>query len=215
MNLNLNLKLLVIASIVLATVLMSGCTGHGDFSVSVGNDEQPANEVSSAPVTVPSYDHQVTVTTSQGRKYQVSSPNGVSVGTKADTPDSLLGVSDNNWRFTGDDTSYYVQLLCTDLNHIPDIEIMPPVGEKIWFKNFQATDHTDATGKPYVELTWEQQGIKTVSVECLNRTAFAEHYQSVNLYNGKADIKPVTITKVEMTAGDMFLVYISGEPKYP
>ncbi|MDD3006012.1 MAG: hypothetical protein PHX30_00295 [Candidatus Pacebacteria bacterium] len=101
-----------------------------------------------------------------------------------------------------------------DINNIPDIEIITPVKEEVWLRNFHAKNDVDNTGREYITFTWEQQGLKTVSIDYLKKQEFSQYYQTYNLYNGNADECSVVIYKTSLDEGEMWLIRTSGELRF-
>ena len=195
-------KMLMLLLISLSIIMMTGCTDKNNTAEDISSpaEKQPYN-----------YPQEISVETPQGRIFEVSSPNGVSVGDKLDNPLKILEDSDNNWRFTGDDGIYFVEGLFNDLNNIPNILILTPTREEVSLTDFVATTETDNTGRQYQVLTWKQVGFKTISIDCLNEKRFRENWSIIGLYNGRADVTPVTILKVHLDEGEFWKIKISSE----
>lgn len=188
----------------LSIVMMTGCA----------EKEQAADISSSAARQVEDYPQKISFETPQGRIFEVSSPNGVSVGNKKDDPLTILNVSNNNWEFIGDDGIYIAEGLFDDLNDIPDIQIITPTKEEVSLTHFTATIETDETGKQYQVLSWEQTGIKTISIDCLNEKMYRKNWSIIGLYNGNAGVTPITISKVHLDEGEFWKIRISSELNY-
>lgn len=195
-------KNFVILIVLCLTFLTIGCTDK---------DQKCVDKDSSATVVAPSYPHEVTFKTLQGRTFEISSPSVVSTGNMTDSPKTLLNASNNNWYFLGSDGIYTVLLLSDDIYNIPDINITTPTKEDVWLRNFNATSNTDSTGREFITLTWEQQGLKTVSIDYLKKQEYEQDYQTYGLYNGNANEVSAVIYKTSLVEGEMWLIRTSGE----
>lgn len=185
--------------IVLSIVMMTGCTDKESNSMA----EQSK-----------SYPQEARLTTAEGRNYEVFSPAGVYIRTEITRPEDILNRSCNNWEFSGDDHSFMVEGIFTDLQEVPDVRIKDPIGNEIAFSDFMAERKIDETGRNYQLVSWEQQGFTTIAIEFLDKEQFRKSWTTRPFYNGKINADPVVIYKTDLAEGEVWKIMISGELKF-